>query len=241
MAYIEYVHIRPRSDVLLANLSQGIEFNADELRANRQGLIHRNQLRRIIRSEIGMPIISIVLTLLIGLGFRLAWLFTVEKRSFWKFFINTVYNPGHFLNQVNAAIEEPLPVMVQIIILIFPFLVVRQAVRLPWKLMLDLFGGKVWKEAGPVSARWDEKRLKGRKGKEGDLVSSYAYTIKEKHFKVLRAGYEALVSTIEYNVYYLPRTKRVLSTEPCDIATFEVRNGPNGIQVVRPAPTDLFI
>ena len=241
MAYIEYVHIRPRSDVLITSLASGIGFNADELMANREGKIHKHQFDRMLKDELGMKLIGLGMTLLMGLVFRLSWVVSVEKRSIWKFFWRTLQNPMHFLNHVIGGLEEPLPVVVQIILLAFPVIVISQLFKIPWLLVLDLLSRKVLKEGGSVSARWDEKRLKGKGGREGDLVSSYVYTIKNRTFPVTRSGYEALISTIDYNLYYLPRTRCVLSAEPMDSETSVIKEGPHGLQVVRTQQTDLVV
>ena len=82
------------------------------------------------------------------------------------------------------------------------------------------------------SSTASEKRLRGKKGMEGDLVSRYDYIVNEKRFRVSRAAFEALAPSLEYNLYYLPNCKIIVSIEPLEAAEKNFDPGAKSFEVL---------
>lgn len=230
--YIEYVHMRPRSENLLNGLAKALRFGADELAENRKGRIHFNQLSRFANEYLVVPGIGILLSLLTPILFRFVWAAVVEQRDLLKFAVTLFAHPSTFLMQMRFGIEEPFPPVIEFGYFIFPLIIVHYLTKLPWPLVADLVTQSVKKESGLVSVRWDEKRLKGKHGREGDLVSRYSYFVNGREYRVSRGAYEALVPQVEYNLYYMASSKIVVSVEPLDVAVMQVKAGGLGLQLV---------
>ncbi len=65
-----------------------------------------------------------------------------------------------------------------------------------------------------------EKRTSGGKSRS----TRYYYVIDGKSFQVNRRAYTALLEGIDYRIYYLPRTKKLVSIEPVDVTTEAAKN-----------------
>ena len=109
----------------------------------------------------------------------------------------------------------------------------RGMMKVPWSVVCDVFRKKVKKDSGPVCVRWDEKRLRGKDGREGDMISRYSYFVNGHEYRVPRGAYEALVPQLQYNLYYLPMSKIIVSAEPVDLAIHKVQTSAVGLQVVK--------
>lgn len=218
MAYLEYVHVQPRSENLLLVLGKALDFSAADLLENRKGVLSNDQLARLSRTHVYFPLLAIVISLLTPLFLRIAWLYFAEDRGAFRFLQQAFYDPTTIARGLKHGIEEPLPILFWVVLCIFPLSAIHYSFRMPWVLFFDLLRRRVSKETGLASNRWAEHRLRGRKGREGDLISRYDYIINEKRFKVSRAAFEALAPSLEYNLYYLPRTRTVVSIEPLEAA-----------------------
>ena len=231
--YIEYVHMRPRSENLLNGLAKALAFGAPELTDNRRGMVHGTQLSRLANEYLAAPVLGIVLSLFTPVLFRYVWAYTVEQRGLLKFTMTLLQHPSSFIMQMRFGIEEPFTVAIELGFLIFPLFTIHYLRKLPWPVVIDVLSKKVKKDSGPVCVRWDEKRLKGKKGREGDLVSRYSYFVNGHEYHVSRGAYEALVPQLEYNLYYLPSSRIIVSAEPLDLAVHKVQAGSVGLQVVK--------
>ncbi len=58
-----------------------------------------------------------------------------------------------------------------------------------------------------------EKRTSGGKKRS----TRYYYVVNGQSFQVTRTAYTALIDNLNYRVYYLPRTKKLVSIEPIDV------------------------
>lgn len=237
--YIEYVHMRPRSENLLNGLSKALGFGAPELMENRKGTLHSTQLTRFTQEYLAAPILGILLSLATPILFRFVWAAAVEKRGLLRFAVTVLQHPGSFLTQMHFGIEEPLPLAIEFAYLIFPLITIHFLMKVPWKVVVDVLSKKVKKDSGPVCVRWDEKRLKGKDGREGDLVSRYSYFVNGHEYRVSRGAYEALVPQLQYNLYYLPVSRIIVAAEPVDLAIHKVQASAVGLQVIKEGKTAL--
>ena len=231
--YIEYVHMRPRSENLLNGLAKALSFGAPELMENRKGELHGTQSARFLNEYLAAPMLGIFLSVLTPILFRFVWAAIVEQRGLLKFAMTVMVHPSSFLMQMRFGIEEPFPVVIELGYMIFPLFAIHYLMRIPWAVVVDVLMKKVKKDSGPVCVRWDEKRLKGKKGREGDLISRYSYFVNGHEYRVSRSAYEALVPQLHYNLYYAPTSKIVVSAEPVDLAVHKVQMGTVGLQVVK--------
>jgi len=218
LAYLEYVHIQPRSESLLLALGKALDFSAADLLENRTGKLSANQYSRIAKATVAFPLLAAAMGVLTPVAFRIGWLLAVEERSLWRFLVGILSDPSTILRQSKGAIEEPIPFVFWLVLSLFPLITVHYILKVKWEIFFDLVGRKVLCEAGLASHRWDERRTRGKKGHEGDLVSSYRYVINDKKFPVNRAAFEAIAPSMEYNLYYLPISKTVVSLEPLEAA-----------------------
>ena len=231
--YIEYVHMRPRSENLLNGLAKALRFDAPELMENRKGMLHGTQVARFLNELLAPPLLGVSLSVLTPIAFRFLWAALVEHRGLMKFAMTVLVHPSSFLRQLRFGVEEPFPLVIELGFIIFPLFAIHYLMRMPWALVWDILSRKVKKDHGPVCVRWDEKRLKGKKGREGDLVSRYTYFVNGHEYRVSRSAYEALVPQLNYNLYYMPGSKIIVSAEPADLAVHKVQTGTVGLQVVK--------
>ena len=225
--------MRPRSENLLNGLSKALGFGAQELMENRKGQLCATQLTRFTQEHLAAPILGTLLSLATPVLFRFVWASVVEQRSTLKFAMTVLQHPSSFLMQMHFGIEEPLPWAIELTYLMFPLFTIHFMRKLPWKVVFDVMNKKVKKDSGPVCVRWDEKRLRGKNGREGDLVSRYSYFVNGHEYRVSRGAYEALVPQLQYNLYYLPMSKIIVSAEPVDLAIHKVQAGAAGLQVIK--------
>lgn len=78
--------------------------------------------------------------------------------------------------------------------------------------LLDMSVSSIEQAQGPGRK---EKRTSGGKNRS----TRYYYVIDGKSFQVSRRAYTALLEGIDYRIYYLPRTKKLVSIEPVDVTT----------------------
>jgi hypothetical protein len=225
--------MRPRSENLLNSLAKALNFGAPELLANRRGDLPSSQVTRFVSDYLMVPILGVVLSMLTPLFFRYVWAAVVEHRPLDRFTASLLAHPSNFLMQMRFGIEEPFPLIIELGYLVFPLMAIHYALKLRWPVVLDILTRRVKKDTGPVCVRWDEKRLRGRKGKEGDLVSRYSYFVNGHEYQISRSAYEALVPQLEYNLYYLPLSRLIVSAEPLDVARRKVQTGVSGLQVLK--------
>jgi hypothetical protein len=225
--------MRPRSENLLNGLAKALGFGAPELMENRKGSLHSSQSTRFINEYIAVPLLGVMLSIITPVVFRFIWAAVVEQRALDKFAMTLFAHPSSFLMQLRFGIEEPFPLIIELGYLVFPLFTIHYLMKLPWPVVLDMFTKKVKKDSGPVCVRWDEKRLRGKNGREGDLVSRYSYFVNGHEYRVSRGAYEALVPQLEYNLYYLPMSKIIVSAEPSDLGVHKVQTGAVGLQVVK--------
>lgn len=225
--------MRPRSENLLNGLARALGFGAPELMENRRGLLHATQINRFANEHLAVPILGILLSVVTPILFRFIWAAVVEHRELLKFTVTLLEHPSTFLMQMRFGIEEPFPIVIELGYLVFPLVAIHYLMQLPWKVAVDMATKKVKKDSGPVSVRWDEKRLRGKAGREGDLISRYSYFVNGHEYKVSRGAYEALVPQLPYNLYYLPMSKIIVSAEPSDLAVHKVQSGLVGLQVMK--------
>jgi len=83
--------------------------------------------------------------------------------------------------------------------------------------LLDMSVSSIEQAQGPGRK---EKRTSGGKNRS----TRYYYVIDGKSFQVSRRAYTALLEGIDYRVYYLPRTKKLVSIEPVDVTTNATRD-----------------
>jgi len=225
--------MRPRSENLLNGLAKALGFGAPELMLNRKGKLHGTQSTRFIHEYIAVPMLGVMLSILTPVLFRFVWASVVEQRGLAKFAMTLFANPASFLMQLRFGIEEPFPIVIELGYLMFPLFTIHYLMKLPWAVVWDMFRKNVKKDSGPVCVRWDERRLRGKKGREGDLVSRYSYFVNGHEYRVSRPAYEALVPQLEYNLYYLPLSKIIVAAEPADVGIHKVQTGAVGLQVVK--------
>src|SRR5882724_5002138 len=199
--------MRPRSENLLNGLAKALGFGAPELMENRRGTLHAAQLTRFANEYLAVPVLGIVLSILTPILFRFVWASVVEQRSLLKYAITLLVHPSSFLMQMRFGIEEPFPLVIELGYMLFPLFAIHYLLKIPWSVVVDVVMKKVKKDSGPVCVRWDEKRLRGKKGREGDLISRYSYFVNGHEYRVSRGAYEALVPQLQYNLYYLPTSK----------------------------------
>ena len=243
LAYLEYVHIQPRSENLLLALGKALEFTAADLLDNRHGKLHPKQFERLAKARVAYPFFGVILSILTPIILRIGWLLAVEDRSVFRFLMGVVADPATLLRQSSGAMEQPIPYLFWAVLAIFPLITMNYLLRIPWNVFIDLVNRKVQCEAGLTSHRWDERRMRSRKGREGDLISSYSYFLNNKKFSVNRAAFEALAPSLEYNLYYLPISKIVVSIEPKEAALKEFDPASKGFDLLsapkRPATTQM--
>lgn len=225
--------MRPRSENLLNGLAKALSFGAQELMENRKGLLHATQLTRFAEERLTVPVLGMLLSVVTPVIFRFVWAAGVEHRGLLKFAITLLEHPSTFLMQMRFGIEEPFPLVIELGYLLFPLFAIHYLMKLPWKLIADLLSKKVKKDSGPVCVRWDEKRLRGKGGREGDLVSRYSYFVNGHEYRVSRSAYEALVPQLQYNLYYMPVSKIIVAAEPVDLAIHKVQTSAVGLQVMK--------
>ena len=218
---------------LLNGLANALGFGAEELMGNRAGTLHAAQASRFAREYLMGPAFGVFLSLITPVLIRYFWAAVVEHRSLLRFTMTVLQRPSSFLMQMNSGIEEPLPFVLGLTYLIFPLFAIHFMMKIRWKVVMDVLSTKVKKDSGPVCVRWEEKRLRGKNGREGDLVSRYSYFVNGHEYRVSRAAYEALVPQIHYNLYYMAMSKIVVSAEPVDLAARRVQAGIVGILVIR--------
>ena len=204
-----------------------------ELTENRKGVLHATQLTRFTQEYLAVPILGILLSLGTPVLFRYVWAAAIEQRSLSRFTAMLLQHPSSFFMQMHFGIEEPLPLAIGFAYLLFPCLIIHFLTKMPWSIAIDVFSKKVRKDSGVVCVRWDEKRLRGKDGREGDLVSRYSYFVNGHEYRVARAAYEALVPQLNYNLYYLPTSKIIVSAEPVDLAIHRVQTSAVGLQVIK--------
>jgi hypothetical protein len=225
--------MRPRSENLLNGLAKALGFGAPELMENRKGHLHRSQKARFINEYLAVPMLGVMLSVLTPIAFRFIWASVVEQRALDKFTMTLLADPSNFLMQMRFGIEEPFPLIIELGYLMFPLFAIHYLLKLPWSVVVDMLSKRVKKDSGPVCVRWDEKRLRGKKGREGDLVSRYSYFVNGHEYRVARGAYEALVPQLEYNLYYLPMSRIIVSAEPADVGIHKIQTGAVGLQVVK--------
>lgn len=93
-------------------------------------------------------------------------------------------------------------------------LAVYYATRIPAALLADLIAKRVRSVEGRVSAREEEKHVRGKR----DEVTVYHFDMKVRTFDVSRRAFQALDSGGAYRVYYLPRSQTLVAVEPSVIA-----------------------
>jgi hypothetical protein len=235
LAYLEYVHIQPRSENLLLVLGKALDFSAADLLENRSERLSQNQFSRIARATVAFPLLGVVIGVVTPLLLRLGWLFAVEDRGLWRFVVGMFHDPLTFFRQATGPIEEPIPVLFWAVLAIFPFVIVHYLMKIKWDVFLDLANRKVLRESGLASHRWAERRIRSKQGREGDLVSSYCYVINNKQFPVNRAAFEAIAPSMEYNLYYLPLSKIVVSIEPLEAAQKQFDPASKGFELLSDA------
>ena len=235
MAYLEYVHIQPRSESLLLALGKALEFSAADLLENRTGKLSSNQYSRIMNATVASHLLGAAMGVLTPVALRIGWLLVVEERSIWRFFLGIINDPSTILRQSKGVIEEPIPFLFWIVLSVFPLVTLHYLLRVKWDIFFDLLGRKVLCESGLASHRWDERRTRGKKGHEGDLVSSYRYVINDKKFPVNRAAFEAIAPSMGYNLYYLAASKTVVSIEPLEAAQKQFDPASKGFDLLNDA------
>ena len=141
--YIEYVHLRPRSEKLLNALAKALNFGAPELLENRRGHLHPNQLSRLAGQHVAESVLGVALSVLAPLLFRFVWAGTVEHRSLLKFAVTVLSNPPSFLSQMRFGIEEPFPLVIELGYFVFPLVLIHYMMRMPYKIFYDLISKKV--------------------------------------------------------------------------------------------------
>lgn len=135
---------------------------------------------------------------------------------------------GLFFFQVfsNAETGENLPVIV-IPVLIFGMFALLGG----WMVLgglLDIVFPSLQQAQG---AGRKEKRAGGGRSRS----TRYYYVIADKRFPVTRRAYAALMEGLEYRLYYLPRTQKLVSIEPIDVTTETARNNfADSIRSFRP-------
>ena len=225
--------MRPRSENLLNGLAKALGFGAQELMENRKGTLHPSQSTRFAHEYFAVPLLGLLLSIITPVGFRYVWASVVEQRALLKFTMTLLHHPSSFLMQMRFGIEEPFPVVIELGYMVFPLIAIHYLMKLPWRVGFDVLSKKVRKDSGPVCVRWDEKRLKGKNGREGDLISRYSYFVNGHEYRVSRGAYEALVPQLQYNLYYMPMSKIIISAEPLDLSIHKVQAGAVGLQVVK--------
>jgi hypothetical protein len=232
---LEYVHIQPRSENLLLALGKALEFSAADLLENRVGKLGQLQFSRLARGRVISSLVGVLISLVTPILLRIGWLLAVEERSIWRFFLGILSDPSTILRQSTGPIEEPIPYLFWLVLAIFPLITMNYLLRVPWQLFLDLVNRKVLCETGLTTHRWDERRTRSRKGREGDLISSYSYVVNGKRFRVNRAAFEALAPSLEYNLYYLPLSQIVVSMEPLEAAKKDFDPASKGFDLLNTA------
>jgi hypothetical protein len=225
--------MRPRSENLLNGLAKALGFGAPELTENRKGTLHSTQLARFTSEYLVVPSLGILLSIITPILFRLVWAAVVEQRAVDKFIASVLWNPSSFLMQMRFGIEEPFPFVIEMGYMVFPLILIHYVMKIPFAVAIDILTRKVKKDSGPVCVRWDEKRLRGKDGREGDLISRYSYFVNGHEYHVSRAAYEALVPQLDYSLYYLPLSKIIVAAEPLDVSMHTVQAGAAGLQVVK--------
>ena len=188
--------MRPRSENLLNGLAKALGFNAQELTENRRGMLHPDQSLRFSNDFLVVPALGILLSILTPVLFRYVWAAGVEQRGLLKFTATIFAHPTSFLMQMRFGLEEPFPLVIELGYLIFPVILIHYLLKVPWSIAYDLYNKKVKKDAGLVCVRWDEKRLRGKKGREGDLISRYSYFVNGHEYRISRAAYEDRKSVV---------------------------------------------
>lgn len=84
-----------------------------------------------------------------------------------------------------------------------------------WMLLNGLLDMSVSSLAQAQGTGHKEKRAGGGKSRS----TRYYYVINGQRFQVSRRAYTALIDGLEYRIYYLPRTKKLVSIEPLDVTT----------------------
>lgn len=119
---------------------------------------------------------------------------------------------GLFFFQVfpSADAGEALPAMVISALVLGIFALVGG-----WMFLNGLLDIAVSSLEQAQGAGRKEKRTSGGKSRS----TRYYYVIDGKSFQVARRAYTALLEGMDYRIYYLPRTKKLVSIEPVDVTT----------------------
>lgn len=110
----------------------------------------------------------------------------------------------------NVDSGEALPAIVIPALVLGIFALVGGWMFLSGVLDMSLSSIEQWQGVGRK-----QKRTSGGKSRS----TTYYYVIDGKSFQVSRRAYNALFEGIAYRIYYLPRTKKLVSIEPVDVTT----------------------
>jgi hypothetical protein len=217
--YIEYVHARPEFDEILFQLSNANQFTADDLDANRQGLLGGDQTRKHLAEAFLPPLLVLAAGTAFSFLTRIAFAGYVEKLPILDFTAKLLSklltgNFRQFFEMYLTTSGERLPMIVALFVITAPMTAYKKLRCLPVGLLLDLGGRRVKVEEGSVSAVMEEVKAPGHAGRRGDLLQVFYYVVNDKKIKVDYDGYQALTVGLRYRVYYLPRSKHLASIEP---------------------------
>lgn len=214
--FIEYVHARPHDDEILFALAKALDFTADDVVANRRGVVTAKQQLKLLSKEMLLPLGLLAGTILFSLLIRLAWAGYVEHRNILQYLgailaqLGTLH-VGNFSDLYFRTGGESLPIIVRVFVIGSPLPVLKKVLRIDWRKVFAAVGGQVCTDIGVVNTK---SEIPDTGGKKQDRIELDYFVVNDRKLRVNSAAMSAIAHGYQYRVYYLPATNTLLSIEP---------------------------
>jgi hypothetical protein len=205
VSYLEYITVDPGAGNPLEALSRVNRFSLADLEENRAGKISCSQRFRLL-GKAWEPVRYTGAALFGWLITSFALSLLVPRAMLWVAAMIFAKSAGVWLSGVTFAC-------------VGAFLIsVLKSAKTIALLLLDLMIGKVECLEGHVSGTREEEGGIGMARIYGEKHTKYSYAIKNEQFAVDEASYSALPQRGRFRLYHTPRSKLLLSIEPCQSA-----------------------
>src|SRR5882724_7314799 len=192
-------------------LQRALGFNIEDLSDNRDGKLAPLQKVRLME-RLGPPIGATVLAVFIWLILWLIYASVIRKLpvgdALYEVAIrivqpSVIWNGHEVYGQFSKAPMVYSGAAISVVLLMLGGIC-----ALPWRLIRDLFEGKVYMIYGRVEIEQSENTKRG----QPDGIVRYYYRLRDdEKFEVSRQAHDAIDSGGLYAVYYLPRSRVVVA------------------------------